>query len=558
MTGRAGWRLLALLLVGVQVPVLARTGADPSQSDFSNYFTPALVLAGGGDLGALYDRDAFARALDQTGIGGLGSFVPHPPANALWLLPFASQRPEVAKGLWSIVLVGAIGLSIAAISRLSPGFPVAMAAVFVLAPVLSVRNGLAFGQPYLVLGALLAAGALALERERAFSAGFLLGLGVSFKPYALGIGALFLRRGRGRALFGFVCGAAAPSLLVWLLAGARPFVEFDAKVLPWMLRGDIQDPFSPVWGSASALANRLFRFEPDLNPDPFLLAPRVASFAGAAVSAGFLALGVVAGRRAMDLGRVLEGLGVSLAFALAASPFTASYHLVLLAIPATALAARCRERGRAVLVVSLALLGSPVFNTFRSAASALALLAYARFLGLAAIAIVLAWPFANRRAAALALAAGVCAGLIAVAGTPRLETWPRIEAAKGYTMMRPYFCGSALRWMSPTPDGRHLESRGEGADCARASAPPSPRVKVASRFTDGSWNLYLEGPSNGAVRRLTFSGANEVDPVLTPDGCAVVFASDQGRGLGSTALYRVDVSPFIPECAGRGPAAAPR
>jgi len=59
VAGRAGWRLCALLLALVQLPVLVKTAGDPDQSDFANYFTPAFVLSRSGDLSALYDRDGF-------------------------------------------------------------------------------------------------------------------------------------------------------------------------------------------------------------------------------------------------------------------------------------------------------------------------------------------------------------------------------------------------------------------------------------------------------------------------------------------------------------------
>lgn len=552
------WRLAALLLAMVQLPVLFRTGADPSQSDFANYFTPAFVLSRGGDVGALYDRDTFDRGLGQAGLRGLGSFIPHPPANALWLLPFARQRPEVAKGLWSGVLVLAIAVTILIVARFRAGLGLAMATALVLAPTLAVRNSLAFGQPYLILAALLALGVLSLERGREFLGGFLLGLGVSFKPYGLLIGALFVDRERRHALGGFVLGAAVPSIFLWSIAGSGPFVEFSAKVLPWMLKGDIQDPFSPVWGSATALANRLFRFEPDLNPLPWLVAPRFARFCGAAASAGLLALGVMAGRKAIESGGFLDAVGIGVAFALAASPFTASYHLVLLVVPVAGLVARHHGRSRVALFLGFALLGSTAMNVFRAATGPLAPLAYARFFGLLALALGVSWPFLNRRIGGLAIATGAVAGLLAWPGSGEVEAWPRIESAKGYTMMRPYFCGQALRWMSPSLDGRRLESHGAGDACAPGESPLSNGAKVVSRFTDGSWNLYRQGPAPGQESRLTFSTANEVDPVLTPDGCAVVFASDQGRGLGSTALYRIEVPDISPECAGSARASAPR
>ncbi|MBX7183863.1 MAG: glycosyltransferase 87 family protein, partial [Vicinamibacteria bacterium] len=147
------WRAAAFCLAAVQLPVLYRTGADPSQSDFANYFAPARVLARGGAMGSLYDRDAFAIAMSEAGISGLGSFVPHPPANALWLLPLASLSAGVAKGVWSAVLVGALFLTLLALGRLREGPGPWEASVIVLAPTLAIRNGLAFGQPYLILAA---------------------------------------------------------------------------------------------------------------------------------------------------------------------------------------------------------------------------------------------------------------------------------------------------------------------------------------------------------------------------------------------------------------------
>jgi len=559
-SGRAWWGVAALVLAAVQLPVLLRSGADPSQSDFANYYTPARVLAEGGDLGALYDRDSFAAAMSRAGLSGLGSFIPHPPANALWLLPLAWLPAAAAKALWSAVLVGAAALTIVALGRLEAGPGPWKAAVIVLAPTLALRNGLAFGQPYPVLAALLACGALALERRRDFAAGLLLGLGVSFKPYALALGFLFLGREKRSALTGFVVGALSPSLLLGALAGAGPFVEFGTKVLPWMLRAQIQDPFSAVWGSASALSNRLFRLEPDLNPQPWLVAPWLARFAGSAVSTALLGLGVFAGRRAFGSGRVVDGAAIVIAFSVAASPFTASYHLVLLALPVAVLAARWPGGAGIAVVLFWAVLGSSSFAAFRGASGVLAPLAYARLFGIVALALAVSRIFIDRRVLGAALALGATAGIGALRFEAGDESWPRIETARGYSMMKPYFCGSDLRWRSPSADGRRQESRGEGGDCAATNAVSAerPGLRVVSRFAAGSWDLYLQGLAGTSEIRLTRSPANEIDPVLTPDGCGVVFASDQGRGLGSTALYRLDLRPFIEECAGPGPAAGPR
>ncbi len=307
-----------------------------------------------------------------------------------------------------------------------------------------------------------------------------------------------------------------------------------------------------------ALSNRLLRFEPDLNPQPWFHGPLLARFIGTSVSAMLLLLGVVSGRRALDSGRPLDAVGIVTACALAASPFVASYHLVLLVVAALAVFTRLRGPAATQWLVAWALLGSSLINHFRETSGLLAPLAYLRFFGLVGFALTVAWPFLDRRAVSIAAVLGMSAGVVALSSGRREEIWPRIDSAQGYSMAHPYFCGESLRWMAPSKDGRSMESRGEGTDCgsgpalgkALAGTESANGVTVASQFTAGSWNLYLRAGKPGEEEtRVTFSDANEVDPVLTPEGCAVVFASDQGRGLGSTALYRLDLSGLIAGCA---------
>ncbi len=482
----------------------------------------------------------------KAGLTGLGSFVPHPPANALWLLPLAGLPPDMAKGLWSGLLVFVFALTAWLLVRL--GLDPWLAIVVVLAPTLAVRNALAFGQPYPVLAALLIAGALALRLNQPWLGGFLLGLGVCFKPYALVLGALFLHRDRLRSLAGFTCGVVAPTLLLAALAGPEPFVEFFTRVLPWMARGDIQDPFSLGWASLSSLINRLFRFEPDLNPSPLLDTPLAAAFLRSALACSLIVLGVLCGRRFIERDRPLDAVGAGTAFALAASPFVASYHLVLLAVPVAAVAGRLQGARLASWLCASAVTGSSLILAFRSAEGGLWFLAFARFFALLVLALVVVWPVLNRSMAAAVVAFGAIAGIAALPWGRNAEAWERIDVGSGYSAMRPHFCGEALRWWTPSTDGRSLATQGSGGPCVPDIPTSREGTTVTSRFTEGSWNLYLQtAPDEGEVR-LTYSDANEVDPVFSPSGCEVVFASDQGRGLGSLALYRLDVSALMATC----------
>ena len=558
---RRGWLgLAALALVVVQIPVLIRTASDPTQSDFGNYFVPARVVASGGAVGALYDRDTFDRARVDAGIAGLGSFVPHPPANALWLAPFARLGAGTAKLMWTLILLAAAAGCVACVRAIDPahGWPGALLVVF--GPTLAMRNGLAFGQPYLVLSAMLLVGACLWQQGHVMRAAFMLGLGASFKPYALPLGALLLGRRRGTAILWFLAGAVLPTTLLTAWNGTSGVTEFTMKVLPWLLRGEIQDPFSAGWGSVHAFTNRLFRFEPDLNPRPWVDAPAFAVFAAPFVSCFIAVSGLLAGRRAVASDRPGEGIAIAVAALVAASPLVGSYHLVLLFVTIGAVGARLSMKAWMAWLLLWGITGSSIVNGLRGFEDAPAPLHFIRLFLLIAIAAVAGRDFVTFRNVAIATGLGFAAGGVSLLTRPRAETWARVDEARGYSAMRPFFENGELGWWSPSEDGkgyrrRSATHREEGIVPVLPSAIQTPgNVKVVSRFTEGSMNLFLRIDGR-ADEQVTFSSANEVEPVLSPDGCSVVFASDQHRGLGSTALYRIDVSRFIRECERSPPSA---
>ena len=164
--------LAAFVLLALQFRPLFRLAGDPTQSDFANYYVPAHVLRSGGDLGALYEQDWFDAAARHARVDRLGSFIPHPPANALWLLPFASMNPADAKRAWTLTLTIALLATGFVLRALAPEMAPEFVALVLLLPALSIRNSLSFGQPYPALLLFVAAGALALAQSRDFTGGF--------------------------------------------------------------------------------------------------------------------------------------------------------------------------------------------------------------------------------------------------------------------------------------------------------------------------------------------------------------------------------------------------
>jgi hypothetical protein len=75
----------------------------------------------------------------------------------------------------------------------------------------------------------------------------------------------------------------------------------------------------------------------------------------------------------------------------------------------------------------------------------------------------------------------------------------------------------------------------------RPRLSPDGRSIVAESWEEGSWDVRLFERATGAGRRLTSAPSNELEPSWSADGRSILFASDWRRGIGSTALYRLEL-----------------
>ncbi len=332
----------ALLLLGGVVP-----GLSEPLGDFANYHTASRVVLQGEPLEESY-RDFlwFQKRIEAQGtVGQLGGFVPHPPAAALVLVPLAGWSPLAAKRVWTLSKLLLLAACIYWTARLA-GLALGETAVLFLLTGPALWNDFAFGQLYLPLLASLAGCLYAERRGYPLLAGAVLGLLVPVKyvgaPWLL----YFAWRGKWKLVLGGLGAALAVGLATLLLTGPEPFLAYWDEVLPRHLRGEIQNPYAVGFQSWNSLLRRLLVHEPLLNPQPLTDAPLLFAGASALVfglTVAWAAAGVLAGDGADREARDCAWL---LTLTLLASPAGATYHYLLLVLPAAVLVGRARRQGR--------------------------------------------------------------------------------------------------------------------------------------------------------------------------------------------------------------------
>jgi hypothetical protein len=72
---------------------------------------------------------------------------------------------------------------------------------------------------------------------------------------------------------------------------------------------------------------------------------------------------------------------------------------------------------------------------------------------------------------------------------------------------------------------------------------PDGKWLAYSRMQRGSWNLWIRAISTGQTVQITDADCNSVEPVWETDSKTLIYASDCGRSLWATALYKRRIFP---------------
>lgn len=347
--------LFALLCTGTIIWGIVPALKKPN-TDFTNYYVGARLLLDGENLSRLYDRTWFEQRIGKYGIHDQqGTFAPFPPPTALILLPLAFFGPLDAKILWTaanvVFLVGSVLILGRIIRR-----PWIDSGIVILLAGTAVINGLRFGQMYIFLLLLVLGGIWAAERRHDVTSGTLFGLFVPIKYFPVILLLYYAWLRRWKIVQAGIVTSGAVFLGGVLVMGWSVHDTFFHNVLISHLEGNIQDPFTATFQSWNSLLRRIFVFDPDMNLSPLFNWPLGFSFIKNGVLVGIAAITVTAIRRLgrEDMRKTRLGIGLAIVAGLLVAPATATYHFILLSVPAAFFLLEFLEQdriGRAALVL---------------------------------------------------------------------------------------------------------------------------------------------------------------------------------------------------------------
>jgi hypothetical protein len=349
------WTLSALMLAYLGLHALP-AGWKTLSTDFSNYYLTARLAREESATSRIYEWIWLQRQKDHREINQrIISLVPITPFSTLAIWPLAGMPPLAAKHCWLILNV-ALLVAIVTLLRSLTQLPLRRV-ILVIALSVPLNKNFLYGQYYVLLLFVLTLACWCYARQKRFMSGLLVGLGFGLKLFPILYLGYFLRKRDFKAFSGGVIGAVGAAIVSITIFGWQANRVFVNQVLPWTLRGEGLDPYNLSSASITTLLHRLFIFEPQWNPNPFIHAPWLLAvllpmmqtllFAPALLLA--TPVDINPRRLQLEWSAVLIG-------SLLISTLPAGYHFTLLILPVCLMWEVIEERGGLAAVVALLLL----------------------------------------------------------------------------------------------------------------------------------------------------------------------------------------------------------
>jgi hypothetical protein len=587
-------RVAATALLLVFLLTTFRHGWNTPTTDFPNYYTAAVLVRNHTKpLAAYYDWTWFQRQMNYAGIETqLGAYAPQSPLTMLPMVPFANFAVQRAKQIWITLNLLFLFATIWLLARMVD-WPVAWVGLLAILVYSPIGWNFYLGQYYVFLLFLLTLAVYCLERRRTTMGGFLCGATFGLKVY----GAPFLfycaAKRDWKAVGGFVLAVAVAVGTAIALFGWTDVRYFGAHILSRALDSGTIDPYNSGNGTLATLFRHLLIFDPDLNPYPLWRAPYLAFFLQALATLSVLLVALLAFVRQPSKGVAYDFAWFTVAVLLV-STNTAAYTFVLLFLPLVVWFRNASLAHRILLVGAFATLNLPITTSIFPKLWLLAFLfcvfgrEYFRGLG-------------NRRILATVAVSGLVAGIsasshyhryqleplqhyerVGVGGNSIFETSPTItrdglfyQAIGGESYVLRWlhsneaenltFPGEPFHPVAMSPDGpvyfelvANRRSTFFQFDSRNRSTTPislSENIRAPDSMVspDGRWvatessrsglhQILLENLATGAQRLLTPSHCDSRSPAWELDSKALIFASDCGKGIGLSVLYRAEIT----------------
>jgi hypothetical protein len=333
-------------------------------TDFPNYYVSAHLVCDGYATDRIYEWEWFAGQKDRVGVDQpLAAFIPHTPFSALVMTPLCGLSPLHAKRAWTLCNLAMMAGIIVILVSIT-GLPWRWLTIASFFSIPLYRN-LEFGQLYVLLLLLLALAFFAYFRGASATAGALIAIGAALKIFPALLILFFIRKRDARAICGFVATFLISAGICVLIFPHRMLSTYVTEVLPFALRGEANDPFGLNANSLSALLHHLFIAQARSHSFPLVNFPAAEAILLALCSSVILLVAVLTARKRDGRSDDLLALGTLLVAILATSTLPASYHFVLLLLPAALWAEHfCRTQrwpALATLAFLYLLIGWPIW-----------------------------------------------------------------------------------------------------------------------------------------------------------------------------------------------------
>lgn len=305
--------------------------------DFPNYYGSSRLLVNQEVSIKWYDYDWFNIRLQHMGLAG-GSFSQFPPVTAYIMVPLQFFEALTAFRLWLCInLLLLIGITIAL--SLETNAPLKDISLIFLLSGFGLINNFAIGQFYIVLLSLMVTGYMLETRNHSVVAGICLGAGMVVKYVPLLLVLLYCIHRRWKLVWAAVASAIAIKLSELLFFSWDAFSYYLLKTFPDHVAGQmaIQSSHSHAFQSIDALLLNWFVPHATSGTDVWLAEPTLYPVIKTIVISAIVGISiwiVVRVQRSKLHERLPLQIALALITVLLIVPASATYHFVLLSLPA--------------------------------------------------------------------------------------------------------------------------------------------------------------------------------------------------------------------------------